>query len=231
MLQDFRETLKEVIQAIVPITAVIIVLQLVMLKMPMDLFFQFLIGVGMVTLGIAFFLMGVRIGLLPMGEAIGGELPNRGSLLMIVAITFLLGFLVTVAEPDVRVLTGMIDAVSEGGIAKNPLIAVIAIGIGFFVSTSVLRIFYGVPIAYLLFAGYGIVILLSLIAPIEFVPIAFDAGGVTTGPMTVPIILALGIGVSAVLGGRSSLSDGFGLIGLASIGPVIGVMLMGVFFY
>jgi hypothetical protein len=101
--------------------------------------------------------------------------------------------------------------------------------VGFFVSVSMLRIIYNVPIKYLLTVGYLIVIMLSFLTKPEYIAIAYDAGGVTTGPMTVPVILALGIGTASVLGDKSELSDGFGLIGLASIGPIISVMLMGVF--
>jgi hypothetical protein len=134
----------------------------------------------------------------------------------------------TVAEPDVRVLSAMIDSVSDNGISRNALILSIAFGVGFFVSVSMLRIVYGVPIKYLLTAGYLIVIILSFFTNPEYIAIAYDAGGVTTGPMTVPVILALGIGIVSVLGDKSELSEGFGLIGLASIGPIISVMLMGV---
>ena len=106
-------------------------------------------------------------------------------------------------------------------------IVLIEIVAAFFVAMAMLRILLGFPIAYLMAAGYIIIIILSFFTPVEFVPVAFDSGGVTTGPMTVPIILALGLGFSSVLAGKSAMSDGFGLIGLASIGPVIGVMVMG----
>jgi len=136
----------------------------------------------------------------------------------------------TVAEPDVRVLAHQVDIVSEGQIGKTPLILTVALGIGFFVAMAVLRIILGLPIAYVLGGGYLLVLVLSLFTPPDFVPIAFDAGGVTTGPVTVPFILALGIGTASVLGGKSSIADGFGLVGLASIGPVIGVMLLGLIY-
>ncbi|HDS64111.1 MAG TPA: DUF1538 domain-containing protein [Methanofollis liminatans] len=227
-MQDYKETFQEVLQAILPIGIVILLFQVFVLGASVSAVLEFLLGAAMVVFGIALFLIGVRIGLLPMGEAIGSEMPKSGSLLIIAAVAFFFGFLTTVAEPDVRVLTTMIDSVSGGGIAQTPMILVIAVGVGFFVATALLRIIYRIPIMHLLAAGYGAVILLSLVTPPEYIPIAFDAGGVTTGPITVPFILALGIGVTSVLGGRSALSDGFGLIGLASIGPILGVMLMGV---
>ncbi|MBM3182790.1 MAG: DUF1538 domain-containing protein [Chloroflexi bacterium] len=228
MLKQLKEIALEVIVAILPISLAVIILQLTVINISTSQFFQFLTGFGMCILGMVLFLLGVKTGLLPIGEAIGSELPKRGSLLLLVATAFLIGFAVTVAEPDVIVLTGQIDEVSKGSISENILINVIAIGIGFFVAVAMLRIVFGFPIKYLFAAGYAIVLILSFFVPPEFVPVAFDAGGVTTGPMTVPVILSLGIGLSSVLAGRSAISDGFGLIGLASIGPIIGVMIMGI---
>lgn len=228
MLADFKEVFKEVSQAILPIVVVIVLVLVLIPGVAPVAILQFLIGSVMVVVGIALFLIGVKIGLLPMGEAIGSEIPKTGSILLIIVIAFLFGFLATVAEPDVRVLSNMIDMVSNGSIEKSPLIIVISTGVGFFVATAILRIIYGVPIAYLITAGYAAIIGLSFFTNPEFIPIAFDAGGVTTGPITVPFILALGIGVTSILGGKSALSDGFGLIGLASIGPILGVMLIGV---
>jgi len=130
-------------------------------------------------------------------------------------------------------LDGVNDAnvVSKGSISHILLISVIAIGVGFFVAMAMVRIIFGFPMAYLLAVGYTVILILSFFTPAQFVPVAFDSGGVTTGPVAVPVILALGIGFSSVLAGKSPLSDGFGLIGLASIGPVIGVMVMGVVLY
>lgn len=219
---------REVMQAILPVVLVILLVQIFLLKSSLSTILSFLLGSAMVILGIALFLIGVRTGLLPMGETIGSQMPRSGSVVLIVIVAFLFGVLATIAEPDVRVLTTMVQLVSDGSIARNPLILVIAAGVGFFVATAMLRILYNIPIAYLFAIGYAAVILLSFFTPAEYMPIAFDAGGVTTGPVTVPFILALGIGVSSVLGGRSALTDGFGLIGLASIGPILGVMLLGV---
>ena len=218
----------EVLKAILPLAGVIIVFQFTPLQMPLHTFYQFLIGVGMVIAGMVLFLVGIDVGILPVGEAVGGELPKRGSIPLVIGIAFLVGFTATVAEPDVMVLTQQIDIVSSGTISENLLIYVIAIGVAFFVSMAMIRIVRGFPMKYLLTIGYATVIVLSFFTPQEFVPVAFDSGGVTTGPMAVPIILALGLGFSSVLSNRSALSDGFGLIGLASVGPIIGVMTMGI---
>ena len=221
----------EVITAILPLILAVVILQFAVIRMPSQLFLQFIIGAAMVIGGMILFLLGIEIGIVPMGKALGAELPRSKSLFLILGIAFLIGFAATVAEPDVIVLTGQVDEVSQGAIAQNVLICAIAIGIGFFVAMAMLRILLGFPIAYLLAAGYIIVIILAFLAPAEFIPVAFDSGGVTTGPMAVPMILALGLGFSSALAGRSVLSDGFGLIGLASIGPIIGVMVIGMVLY
>jgi hypothetical protein len=217
----------EVVTAILPLVLVVVILQFALVKMPLQIFIHFVIGAVMVMAGMVLFLLGVKIGIMPMGKAMGAELPRRGSLSLTIGIAFLIGFAATIAEPDVIVLTSQVDTVSRGAISDNLLVYVIAIGVGFFVAMALLRILLNIRIAYLITVGYLIIIILAFFTPAAFVPVAFDAGGVTTGPMTVPIILALGLGFSSVLSGRSAISDGFGLIGLASIGPVIGVMVMG----
>ncbi|MBP1909113.1 DUF1538 domain-containing protein [Methanolobus bombayensis] len=228
MIDDFKETFKEVFMAVLPLSVAVLILILV-IDMSSDILLSFITGAFLVIAGMVLFLMGVKMGMLPIGESIGAELPKHNSLIFIVVVAFVLSFMATIAEPDVRVLSTMINSVSDDGISRNVLILSIACGVGFFVSVSMLRIIYSVQIKYLLTAGYLIVIMLSFLTKPEYIAIAYDAGGVTTGPMTVPIILALGIGTVSVLGERSELSDGFGLIGLASIGPIISVMLMGVF--
>lgn len=227
MLNYLKAKFLEVLKAMLPLIVVIIVMQFAFIQMPLSLFLQFLVGAVMVITGLVLFLTGIETGILPLGEAIGAELPKRRSLWLILGIAFLIGFAATIAEPDVIVLSNQIDRVTDGGISDSLLIYVIGIGVAFFVAMAMLRIILGFRMAYLLAGGYIIVMILSFFTPAEFVPVAFDAGGVTTGPMTVPVILALGIGFSSVLAGRSAISDGFGLIGLASIGPIIAVMLLG----
>lgn len=230
MQKNIRKNIIEVVQAVIPLTIVVILLQVFLISMPWVLFSRFMIGTLMVMIGLFLFLQGVKIGLLPMGEAIGAELPKRGSMFFLLFFAFILGFMVTLAEPDVWVLVGYVDIASEGLVNRYILVVFVALGVGIFVTMAILRIVLNIPIAYLLAGGYILILVLSFFTPADFVPISFDAGGVTTGPVTVPFILALGIGVSAVLGGRSSLHDGFGLIGLASIGPVLGVMILGILY-
>ncbi len=230
MLQEIRKEIAGVFQAVLPIILIIVILDVVVLRAaPSDLLL-FLLGSGMVVLGIALFLSGVKAGLLPIGDAIGSELPARGSLALVIAGTFFFGLLTIIAEPNIRILAGMLDTASGGGIPSGSLILVIAVSVGFIVTIGVLRIIFGFPLAYLFGAGYGIVLLLAPFTPPDLLAVAVDAGGVTTGLLVIPVILALGTGVSLVLAGRSALTDGFGLVGLAALGPVIGVMLVGVIY-
>ncbi len=227
MLQLLKENFFLVIKAIAPLIIVICTLQLTLVRAPVALFLQFLVACLMVISGLMLFFVGIDIGVLPMGRFIGADLPQRGSLLLIVAMAFSLGFTTTIAEPDVLVLSRQVDAISQGAISGNVILYAMAIGVGFFVALAMLRIIYGFPMAYLLTAAYSIVIVLSFFTPAEFVPLAYDAGSVTTGALTAPVVISLALGLSSVLAGRSSVSDGFGLLGFASIGPIIAVMIMG----
>jgi len=228
-MQKIKNILFEVIYAVLPVTVVIITLQAI-LRSSIDIIIQFLIGVMMVTIGLILFSLGVQIGLIPLGETIGAALPKTGKAWVVILFGFLLGFVVTVAEPDVRVLATQIDIVSKGVISKNLLISAVALGVAIFVGLAILRIILGIPMKHLLIVAYGLVFILAVFTPAEFLAISLDAGGVTTGPVTVPFIIALGIGVASVLGGKSASSDGFGLIALASVGPILAVLLLGVIF-
>jgi hypothetical protein len=230
MLKDLKEILLEVLQAIGPLVLVVALILLFLLRAPFDLFLQFIAGAFLVSSGLFLFLVGVRVGLLPIGEMIGSLIVSKGSLFFLLFASFIFGFVITIAEPDVRVLAHQVDLASGGSISNNLLIFAVALGVGFFVAMAILRILLGVPIAYLLSTGYILVIFISFFTPPDFVAISFDAGGVTTGPMAVPFILALGVGATSVLGGKSNISETFGLIGLASIGPVISVMILGVIY-
>ena len=176
-MQDIREAVSEVLQAVIPIILVIVILEVGVLRVsPSDLL-QFLLGSGMVIFGIALFLAGVKADLLPVGEAIGSELPARGSLALVVLGAFLFGFLATIAEPDVRVLQVWSIPSSAGGAPQEPRVIVIGVGVCL-VAAAVLRIVLGVPIAYLFAAGYGT---FSCAAhAVDFMAIVFDARGVTT---------------------------------------------------
>lgn len=227
MLLLFKEKFQEVSKAITPLIVIVCILQWTLVKAPMALFIQFLIGSFMTTVGMMLFLMGIDTGILPMGRTIGAELPKKGSLLLIMAVAFAFGFATTVAEPDVLVLSKQVDLIAQGAISGNSVLYVIAVGVGISVAMGMLRIVFGIRMAYLLTAAYTMILILSFFAPAEFVPLAYDSGSVTTGALTAPVVIALALGLSSVLAGRSAVSDGFGLLGFASIGPIIAVMILG----
>lgn len=227
MLALLRERFPEAFKAIAPLVAVAILLQVAVVHAPLTLFLEFLLGSILATLGILLLFVGVDMGILPMGRFIGAELPNKGSLKLIVAIAFALGFATTVAEPDVLVLADQVQSASQGAISAPPLIYVIAAGVGAFSAVALSRVVYGHSLRGLLAATYLVMIFLTFVAPADFISLAYDAGSVTTGVLTTPVLIALAIGLSTVLAGRSAVADGFGLLGLGSAGAIIAVLLMG----
>jgi hypothetical protein len=227
-MQLLKEKLLEVIKAFAPLIIVVCALQFTLVKAPIALFLQFLIGSLMAIGGMVLFFMGIDVEILPMGRSIGAELPQRGSLLLIIGVAFSCGFATTVAEPDVLVLSRQVDAISRGAIPGDTVLYVTAIGVRIYVAIAMMRVVFGVRMAYLLAASYSMVILLSFFTPAEFVPLAYDSGSATTGALTAPVVIALALGLSSVLAGRSAVSDGFGVLGFASIGPIIAVMIMGI---
>lgn len=231
-MQTVKETIWEVVYAVLPITILVLVLQYTLIWLPFESVLQFLIGVAFVSAGLILFLVGVHVGLLPIGEMIGSSLPKTGKIWMILLFSFVLGFAITVAEPDVHVLAGYVDRVSGGEIGNWELILPVALGLGVFVSLSMARIVFDISIKWLLLGGYTIVFALALSPWIseQYVPISFDVGGVTTGPMAVPFILAFGVGIASVLRSDDKSADGFGLVALASIGPLIAVLILGILY-
>ncbi len=228
MLAALRERFIEVLKTVAPLIGVVCVLQLAFVQAPAAIFLQFLAGSVLVIIGMMLLFMGIDLGILPMGRFIGAELPKRGSIALIVMVGFAVGFATTVAEPDVLVLATQVDRVSQGGIPGTTVLYVIAIGVAAFVGIAMARIVYGVSMRLLLAASFSVVILLSFFTPPDFVALAYDAGSVTTGVLTAPVVIALAVGLSSVLAGRSPVSDGFGLLGFASIGPIIAIMIMGI---
>jgi Protein of unknown function (DUF1538). len=168
----------------------------------------------------------VNISLLPLGELVGGQLPRVSSLWLLLCLAFIVGASANAADPSLQILAQHMKT-TAGEVSPALLLLVVVAGIGVFVSLALLRIALGLHPALLLGLGYGLVLALSLVVPEAAVPIALDAGGVATGPLTVPFLISLGLGFVSVLGGRNTSSDGFGLLGLAALGPVLGVMLLG----
>lgn len=222
-----RARLSEAAKAVAPLVGVVSVLQVLLVQAPVAMFVQFLAGSVLVMLGMLLLFGGIEFGILPMGRFIGADLPRHGSLWLILGVAFALGFATTVAEPDVLVLSGQVERASGGRLQSRPLIYVIAAGVGLFVAIGLLRVVRGFSMTALLTAVYAVMIALSLVAPASIVPLAYDAGSVTTGVLTAPVVLALALGLASVLAERSAVDDGFGLLGLASVGPIIAVLLLG----
>ena len=228
MLLELKKAAIEAITSILPLVIVILILQFTVLHAPPELLWNFLIGAAMAIVGVTLFLAGVRIGILPMGRDVGAELPQHESLLLIIVSAVIFGFVVTVTEPGVMVLSELF--VQLGGDGGTVMVIVVAVGMAILFMAALVRIIFGFPIRYLLMAVYGIAVILALFAPPEYVALAFDSGSAAAGSFTVPMMLALGLGFVSVLARRSSLSDGFGLVGLACAGPIIGILWWGVFF-
>lgn len=229
MRKLIKDTTLEATKALLPIILSLVVIRFAVLHVPLHMFPHFLIGAVMIFVGTVCFLFGVRTGILPMGRDIGAEIPQHGSLPLIITVVFIFGFVVTAAEPGIMVLANMAE--EAGADATTALVFVVAGGMAVLLTTALLRILFGFPTRHLLAVVYVIVVILAVFTPPEFLSIAFDAGGVAAGPLTVPVFLALGLGFVSVLSRRSALTDGFGLIGLACAGPIIGMLLWGVFFF
>ena len=223
------EKFKEVMTSTIPIVLLVAFLAIFVLELPMDQILMFGLCVVMVIAGFTIFLSGVDWGIHPMGTSIGQEIPRRKSKMFMIVIVFMISFLVTVAEPDVTVFGSQVHSLFSS-IDPTTLTYAIAIGVAAFLIVAAFRIIYRLSLKMLITIGYVAVILLVVTmdatGSTEFIGIALDSGGVTTGPVTVPILLALGIGICSMGHSKDSM-DGFGMIGLASIGPVLAVLVLG----
>lgn len=207
--------------------------QLVVLQQPFPNLANVLIGLVLVVFGLMFFVEGLEIGLFPIGENLSYDLAKKGSVFWLLTFSFLLGFSTTVAEPaliavakeaaEVAVQFDLLPASELKSYALGLRISV-AVSVGLAILIGVLRIIKGWPIYYLIIGGYVVVMIMTIFAPKEIIGIAYDAGGVTTSTITVPLVTALGVGLATVIQGRSPLTDGFGLIAFASLLPMIFVM-------
>lgn len=227
MIPILREKALEVLKAVAPLILSICVLQFALVHAPLELFLRFLFGSTLALIGMMLLFVGIDLGIVPMGRFIGAELPKKRSLALILVIAFLIGFATTIPEPDVLVLSDQVERASEGAISGKAVLYAIALGVAVLTAVATARIVFGWPLKLVLAAGYSLAIVLALFAPREFISLAFDGGSVTTGVLSAPVIIALAIGVSSVLAGRSAVSDGFGVVGFASIGPILAILAMG----
>ena len=218
--------IKEALGSVLPVTAVVFLLIVTIVPVSGELFFMFLVGTVLLIVGIGMFTLGADTSMMIIGEQIGSELTRSRKIGLILPICFIIGVLVTVAEPDLTVLAEQTPIVDP-----HVMIWAVGIGVGIFLTFAFLRIFLQMRISMIFIICYGIVFIFacSPFIPASFIPAAFDSGGVTTGPITVPFIMALGVGLSSIRGDKTSEEDSFGLVALCSIGPIIIVMLLGAF--
>ena len=224
-IPKLREKLLEALQAVLPIAAIVLVLCFSIAPVSPSILLCFLLGAAMIIVGIMFFTLGAEMSMTPMGERVGSMLTRSQNLFLIIGVGFLLGFLITISEPDLQVLANQVPS-----IPNRTLILSVAAGVGLFLVFAFLRMLIGISLPKLLVLFYGMIFLLAAFVPKEFLAVAFDSGGVTTGPITVPFIMALGVGVAAIRSDRHAADDSFGLVALCSIGPILAVLILGIAF-
>ena len=220
--KKLKEKILESLAAVVPITLIVLVLCVTITPMPLASLMLFLVGACLLVVGMGFFTLGADMAMMPIGEHVGRRLARFKNLGVITAVCFVIGLIITIAEPDLKVL-----AHQTPGVPDMVLILSVACGVGIFLAVSFLRTLFGWSLSVLLMIFYALIFILSLFVPADFLAVAFDSGGVTTGPMTVPFIMALGLGLASIGRSGKSGSDSFGLIALCSIGPILSVMILG----
>lgn len=225
-MEKLREKVRESLSSVLPITIIVLLLSIILIPMEVGAFTLFLAGALFLIFGMGFFQLGADISMTQLGQGIGGQLMKKRNLLFIIGGCFLMGVLITISEPDLQVLANQVAS-----IPNQVLVLTVAIGVGCFLVAAVLRILFKVSLSRLLTLMYVVLFLVALATPSEFLAVAFDSGGVTTGPMTVPFIMALGIGLSSSRSDKDSANDSFGLIALSSIGPILMVLLLGIFYH
>lgn len=225
MNQKLKDNISESLSAVLPITLIVLIISVVLVPMEIGTIAMFLVGAVMLIVGMGFFQLGAEMSMTPLGEGIGVQLSKSKKIGILAFVVFIIGAIITIAEPDLQVLADQMPA-----IPSDLLVWTVAVGVGICLTIAVLRILFKINLSLILMGLYLIVVLLSFLAPNDFVPVAFDSGGATTGPITVPFILALGVGLASVRSDKDASDDSFGLVAISSIGPILAVLLLGIFF-
>jgi hypothetical protein len=225
MNKILKEKIREAYTAVLPISAIVLIASVVLVPMPAGAILMFIVGAALLVVGMGFFTLGADMSMIPMGEGMGALLTKTTRLVLTLSVSFVMGLVITISEPDLQVLAAQAPSVDP-----LALILTVAVGVGLFLSLAILRILFKIQLSLLLLGFYALVFVLAVFTPANFIPVAFDSGGVTTGPMTVPFILAMGVGVASVRSDKNSQEDSFGLVALCSIGPILATMLLGIFF-
>ena len=208
--------------SVLPITLIVAALCIFFIPIESGLMLSFLIGSVMIIAGMALFTLGSELSMTQIGNHIGAKMTKSRKLGLILLLSFILGVAITVAEPDLQVL-----ATNTPDIDTAALIITVSVGVGFFLMVSMLRILLGIQLKWLLIVFYAVVVILAAVSDQNFLSVAFDSGGVTTGPMTVPFIMAMGVGVASIRSDEKAKSDSFGLVAMCSIGPILAVLILG----
>ena len=220
-----HDKFQESIASVLPITIIVLLLCFTIAPIPNNMLVSFLMGAVLLIVGMAFFTLGADTAMTPIGTKVGSCITKSKKVWLIVFVSFLLGIIITISEPDLQVLANQVP-----NIPNAVLIGAVALGVGVFLVIAMLRILFGISLNILLIGFYIVVFGLAMLVPKNFWAVAFDSGGVTTGPMTVPFIMALGVGVSAIRSDRHAGNDSFGLVALCSIGPILAVLVLGLMY-
>ncbi len=226
MNQKLKEKIMESLAAVLPITGIVLLISVLLVPVELGTMVMFLTGAILLVIGMGFFQLGAEMSMTPLGEGIGVQISKTRRILLILLIGFAMGVIITVSEPDLQVLAQQVPS-----IPNHILILTVAVGVGIFLAIAILRILFQVNLSTILIVLYLALIGLSYFVSKDFLAVAFDSGGVTTGPMTVPFIMAMGVGLASVRGDKNASSDSFGLVALSSIGPVLAVLLLGSFYH
>ena len=220
-----RAKLNEALVAVMPVVAIVLLLSFTAAPVSPSIMLCFLLGALLVMVGMMFFTLGAELSMTPMGEKVGARMTATKKVGIVIVLAFILGVIITVSEPDLQVLAELVPSVPN-----LTLILAVAVGVGLFLVVAILRMLLGIPLPHLLTFFYAVAFGLVFFVPGGFRAIAFDSGGVTTGPMTVPFIMALGVGISAIRSDRHAANDSFGLVALCSIGPILAVLVLGLLY-
>ena len=225
MNKKLKEKIAESLSAVLPITVIVVALCITVTPMPLAPLTLFLAGACLLIIGMGFFTLGADMAMMPIGEHVGSRMAKFKKLGIIALLCFFIGAIITIAEPDLKVLAHQMPSVPD-----MVLILSVACGVGAFLALSFLRTLFGWNLSTMLMVGYAVVFLLTLFVPQEFLAVAFDSGGVTTGPMTVPFIMALGLGLASIGKSEKAGTNSFGMIALCSLGPILAVLLLGLMY-
>ena len=223
--KNLSEKCKEALHAVLHIECNVMLQCFTVAPISPRILLCFLMGTVLLLVGMMFFTAGAEIAMTPMGERVGTAMTKTKKLWIVTLLSFLLGFIITISEPDLQVLAEQVPSVPN-----IILILSVAFGVGLFLIVALLRMLFSIALPHLLIGCYVLVFILAFFVPGEFLAVAFDSGGVTTGPMTVPFIMALGVGIAAIRSDRHAADDSFGLVALASVGPILAVMALGMIY-